>query len=71
MTESYGHRNTSPYLLMKTPKYLPALLSVLAASAFTAKGAVIVYEGFQYSEVGDDLDAVTTVDVAPTGLTGG
>lgn len=37
----------------------------------TANADVLVYEGFQYSNLGDELQAVTTVDVAPIGLTGG
>lgn len=43
----------------------------LCAGLHSADAGLIVYEGFQYSNVGDELQAVTTVDVAPTGLTGG
>ena len=48
-----------------------ALAGLAFGLAHNAGAATLVYEGFQYSDVGDDLDNVTTVDVAPDGLTGG
>ncbi len=57
---------------MKT-HILPKLpISALAGIAFasSASGAILVYEGFQYSDVGDPLDAVTTVDTDAIGLSG-
>lgn len=52
---------------------LKTTLSMLVAVAFVAgsvQADVLVYEGFQYSSVGDPVDAVTTVDTDATGLAG-
>ena len=49
---------------------LGALLAGGLAFASTAQASVLVYEGFQYSNVGDPLDAITTVDTDAIGLTG-
>jgi len=47
--------------------------TLIAAGALTqpTDAELLVYEGFQYSSVGDPLDDVTAVDVSPIGLTGG
>ncbi|MFN3168032.1 MAG: PEP-CTERM sorting domain-containing protein [Phycisphaeraceae bacterium] len=55
-----------------TEKALAALagFAVTMGVSQSADGALVVYEGFQYSSVGDELQAVTSVDVAATGLAG-
>jgi hypothetical protein len=46
------------------------IAGVIGFAGTAAQADLLVYEGFQYSNVGDPLDAVTTVDTDATGLTG-
>jgi hypothetical protein len=53
-------------------RFLIALFVMASAMFFTqpASATLIIYEGFQYSNVNDPIDAVTTVDTDATGLAG-
>jgi len=57
---------------IKTHKSLVALtgLALAGGAMHSTDAALVVYEGFQYSNVGDELQAITSVDVPATGLTG-
>ena len=46
------------------------IAGVVGFAGTAAQADLLVYEGFQYSNVGDPVDAVTTVNTDATGLTG-